>query len=581
MDLVSNGVRSELMEKLIKEKKIAREYQERKHNDWNENYELSRYKTKTNRLTQRQAVNIPIMKETEKTLLATIDDPPTVEFKDKGGDRQKEIYFQEIWNSKFKKNKFEWKDVVDKKNVLRYGLSTKMLNICDDGVDIDVLDVFDVLYDPLMNPIDTETARFIVRQNIFKSLREILADDRYTTKGKEDLKIWESSKDGLVQDSKNKEEWEKKLERLKSMGVDSHEFPLFAGGDVMVNLTEHYTKVWNAKKKEFEKRVVVYANDTIELLNETLMDLIGVDFWPIVMWMEDPETNDVYPDAIDDLVRTPNKVMNVWYSQMVESRTLRNFQMHWYDATNQGYVPQTYEPGPGRMLPAPGDPYKTIMPVEISGLDETLNALEYLTKIVERGTGATSIDKGVSEGAEETLGEVKILVGKSQERSIAMTKFYRASWYETAYKWAEMMHANPPKKIDLAKIGQDGTMYSRPVYPSDWKSETGYEPQVSSSSEQEQEDIKSVQKMQFVMQMFPNNMALRKIAQKRTLDIINLTPEEQREIQEEEDKLAEMVGMQGTQQPQAPTQQPQAPSQGMGEIQDKMMQLQALQGQNG
>ena len=72
---------SDLMEKLLREKDIARKFQERKHADWNETYELSRGKVRTNRLTQRQAINIPLMKETEKTILSRIDETPTIDWK--------------------------------------------------------------------------------------------------------------------------------------------------------------------------------------------------------------------------------------------------------------------------------------------------------------------------------------------------------------------------------------------------------------------------------------------------------------------------------------------------------------------
>lgn len=81
---------SEPMERLMVEKKAAIELQKRKHEDWDDNYSLYRNKVKTNRLTQRQAVNIPLMKETVKTLLSKIDDPPEVEWKEMSGDQAKE-----------------------------------------------------------------------------------------------------------------------------------------------------------------------------------------------------------------------------------------------------------------------------------------------------------------------------------------------------------------------------------------------------------------------------------------------------------------------------------------------------------
>ena len=73
---------------------------------------------------------------------------------------------------------------------------------------------------------------------------------------------------GLIQSNANLEVFKLKMERLLSMGVSQSDFPYYAGGDVMVNLTEHYTNYWNGK--EFERRVCVYAEDTVPLLDEKL-----------------------------------------------------------------------------------------------------------------------------------------------------------------------------------------------------------------------------------------------------------------------------------------------------------------------
>lgn len=523
------------MEKLKAEKESASKLQERKHEDWNDNYELYRNKVKTNRLTQRQAVNIPLMKETLKTLLSSIDDAPNIEWSERSGDEEKELIYQEIWNAGYKDNKFELQDILEKKSVLLYGFAIKQLNIVKDGVTIKVLDPYDVLFDSLMEPSDIETARFVIVRNIFRSLRDILADERYTGEGKSKLKIWIDSPRGITQSGENREDWQKKMERLEAMGVDHGDFDLFAGGDRIVNLTQHCTNVWNPKVKEFERRVVTYADDEIELLNESLEEQIGVDFWPFIFWSEDPEGADVYPDSVADLIRPINKVLNVWFSQLIENRTLKNFQMHWF-LPGQNYTPQTYQPGPGVMLPAPpgDDIRKTIMPVEISGLDDTLGAINAITQIAERGSGATAISKGEPESGTQTLGEVQILVGKAQERTVGMAKFYRLAWYETCWKWDKMMHANAPRFLKLYKQASSGKTYMKRVYSADWKSEAGYEPIVRSTSEQENEETKGIQKFIFILSQFPNNQALRKIAQKRMLEVVNLTPEELRQVEEAE-----------------------------------------------
>lgn len=545
---------SDKMIKLLAEKKAATELQERKHEAWDDNYLLYRNKVKTNRLTQRQPVNIPLMKETLKTMLARIDEPPEVEWKELGGDQQKEIYYQEIWEKHVRDSNLEMIDILDKKSVLLYGLGTKKINIGESDIEPSSLDVYDCLLDPLMNPWDTESARFFIQMNIFRSVRDILADGRYTKKGKEALKVWADSPEGITQSEENKEQWEEKMERLRQMGVDNGDFAYYAGGDRIVNLSEHFTNIWDPKKKKFERRVVTYAENSIELLDQSLMDAIGADFWPIVIWAEDPESMDVYPDSIADLVRTPNKVLNIWFSQLLENRTLKNFQMTWYSPSTN-YTPQTYTPGPGVMLPAPpgDDINKVIKPVEISGLDDTMGAIQAVVNIVERGTGATAIEKGQGQTGQQTLGEVEILVGKAAERAISMSKFYKRAWYDYAMKWSALMHANSGKfkRIKLSKTNKKGITHEKILWQADWKSEKGYKPTVRSSSEQETENTKGVQKWMFILKQFPNNIALRKIGQKRMLDIVDLTPEELRQVEEGEKATNELLADKTAQQGEA------------------------------
>lgn len=528
------------MDRLLREKRTAKEFQERRHKDWDENYTLYRNKVFVNRLTQRQAVNIPLMKETIKTLLSKIDEIPPVEWKEQGGEVEKEIILQEIWNHESDRSNFEGIDIQDKKNVLLYGRSFKKLNLGEQGIDVKVLDIYDVLVDPLTDPLDLETARFVIHQNIYKSLRDIIADERYEQKAKDELKAWLMSSEGIAHSTQTKEQFEKKMERLRAMGVNHDEFPHFAAGDVIVNVTEHFTQEWDAKKKDFVRRVVSYADDRFLLLDGTLKEMMGTEFWPFTTWSEDIETADFWSDGPADLIRTPNKIVNVWFSQLVENRTLRNFQMHWYDATVPNYQPQTYEPGPGKMLPAPGKPSDTIKPVEVNGLDEALTSIDYITKIVERGSAVTAIEKGVGEGQQETLGEVRILVGKAAARTVAMAKFYRRSWKELAMKWYGLMEANDSKVRTLYKSSVKGRIWPLKIFPSDWKSVNGFNAIVQSSSEHESEKIKGIQQFLFLLQQFPQNAALRRIAQKRMFGLVDLSGEEIREIIDEDKKMLEM-----------------------------------------
>ena len=191
-----------------------------------------------------------------------------------------------------------------------------------------------------------------------------------------------------------------------------------------------------------------------------------------------------------------------------------------------------------------------------------------MTNIVEWGSGATAIEKGQPEQGQQTLGEIEILVGKAGERATAMAKFYKLAWYEYAWKWSQLIDANAPKLLKLFKISRSGKAYPKTVLRSDWKSTAGYEPIVTSSSEQEANDTKTIQKYMFILGQFPNNMALREIAQKRMLEIVDLTPEELKQVEESE-KQAQMMMQQQQQMGQA------APEQMANSIQQNIQALTA------
>ncbi len=84
-------------------------------------------------------------------------------------------------------------------------------------------------------------------------------------------------------------------------------------------------------------------------------------------------------------------------------------------------------------------------------------------------------------------------------------------------------------------------MYEKVIYSSDWKSKAGYEPSVASSSEQEEDDVKTIQKFGYVIAQNPNNPALKRIAQSRQLKLLDLNPAELKEIEDAEDQMVDQV----------------------------------------
>lgn len=536
------------------EKTAGINYQKRRHEQWRDTYDLYRDIVHINALTQRQAVNIPIMKETKRTLLSRTDEPPSVFFDcleegEKG--REKEIVINEQWQDDYDRCNFEAIDILEKNNVLLEGRTFKVLNWVDGKFSCEVPDNLDIVIDSKTSPIDVETARYFTRLHIFKTLREILANPKYSETGKQELKtsLQADAIGGILTFAKDDTQ-DAKDKILQDLDITN--FDELKANDVLIELNEHFTHIWDAKAEKWIRYVQVWAKDCALLYNKTLKDTLGIEFWPITSWADDLDNKDLWNDGIGDTVRTPNKIANIYFSSWLENREYKNLSMYWY-LPIAGYNPQTFEPEPFGQYPAPlikkpDGSYMTIeevlKQVQVNSLEDSMVAIDFLIRLCERATAATAIEKGFGEKKSITLGEVEELVAKSSERIVAMAKFYRRGWKEFAWKWLKITEANANDEdaIKLYKKAADGSWFEKEVFKKDWASEKGYKVRVQSSSEQEAEQTEGLNKLITVKNQMPNNRALDKVVNKRLIDYLKLTPDEVKAIEDEQKQL-EIMGV--------------------------------------
>lgn len=542
-----------LITKLAEEKRIAIEYQSRRHEAWRQIYAFYRNIVETNALTQRQATNIPIMKETKKTLSSRIDEPPTIKFDclEKGEPgREKEMVVNEIWDDDYDKCNFEIIDTLQKDNVLLYGRTFCWLNFAKGKFEATVPDNLDVVIDPKTIPWDIETARFLIKLHIEKRLSDILADEKYTDKGKKELQIYLRPKkdDGVggnipMPDDKTKQSRKDIESDLELEYVDQ-----YCAADVMLEINEHLTEIWDEKAKKYVRHIVTVAAENVILRKETLKEALGIEFWPVTTWADEVDTKDFWTDGMGDVVLVPNQIMNIYYSTMSENMVLSSLGMHWYLPV-PGFSPQTFEPQPFGMYPAPlvedkNGNYLSIEQVvkqmQVPALTQNLVNIDFLIRLVERATAATAIEKGVSEKKQITLGEVEKLVESTSERIVSIAKFYKRAWKEFAWKWRKIREANDAGALKLYKKSVKGNYYEKEVYNKDWVSEKGYKERVVSSSEQEAEQLRGLQKLNLIATKYPNSLAIQKIVKRRMLEIVDISPDELREVEAEE-KMAENI----------------------------------------
>lgn len=542
----------ELIEIINKDTEQAFNYRERRHEQWNDNYTLYRGKVILNRLIQRQEVCVPLMKETIRTWLANVDDAPSVEFEenvdvksleDLAKKEEKEIALKEYWLNFFRKQKVEIKDIVDKKQVGLYGRSFKKLNVVDGEPTMEIVDPQNILIDRYTDPTDLDSASFVFHIGIYRTLKSLEENENYDQRVVRELKEFYATEQGIIKAQENYEAAMAQSEKLERMGVPDVDSPLL--GETYVELNECYRKLWEEGEEEIY--LIVKTGEKI-LMKKPLEEVIGKTdnhYWqthfPFSTWADDVEQTDFWSDGLGDTVRPINKVLNSWFSQLVENRTLKNFGMNFYDATNPRFIPQTFELVPWGWYPVPGDPNKIIKRVDVPDLKESLPEMQYLTSLAERATAVTAIQKGVTERKQITLGEVQILAGKAQERAIYTSKFYLESWKDFGFRWYKFIEAQSEnlKAVKLSKKSwRIGISYLRLIEPKHWLSKNGYQVKVFTSAEQEAATLDTIQKFTAVLGQMPDNLPLKRHFQRKLLTLIDLDPEAIREVMEfEEQKL--------------------------------------------
>lgn len=519
------------MDKLIsehkKEKQESYDFKQRRFSQWNENYSLYRDRVATNRLTQRQAINIPIMRETIQTWISKIDEPPELKFKSRGRTnkhRNGEIIIDELWSYYYNKLKLDILDNVDKKIVGLQGRSFKICGMSKGDFFMDIIDPYDIEISPRANPFDLNSAQYLIRTHIFKPLREILANAKYNADAKLELKAYLDSKEGLIKSAETNQAYLEKVQRLKDLGAQNYDD--FNASEVIVEINESYKMVWDTKANQFVRHLIIIAADKAILYDKPLSEAIGIKKLPIVTWADDPDLNDIWCDGKGDSVRTINKVVNMYISQDLENRTYRNFGMYFFNTLNGQFQPRAFDPKPFGMYGVPGNPAEVVKQVEIPVLNDTTQQIGFLKDLIQSSVAQTPTERGEQTKSRTTLGEVQLNLQQSQGRNSVSAKHYRRAWEEIGKIFYELMSNNTNGQLTLYKKGSDGDLYSKDIYPSDWIMPEGYQCDVIMKSESDAMDQFALQKAQYTIMNFQNNPIALKIAKKKQLELLDWTQDE-------------------------------------------------------
>jgi len=378
------------------------------------------------------------------------------------------------------------------------------------------------------------------------------------------LKDYFESQLGIIKAKDNESSLQKKNEKLADLGVTDTEDPLL--GETYVEMTMHYVfrpegTEWFDKEGKSHKtdaeQIILYleAEDQCILSKRPQEYIIGTtpdhhwrNHYRYHSWGDDVDKQDFWSDGIADIVRTPNKVLNAWFSQLVENRTLRNFNMNLYDSNLEGFVPQTWDAKAWGMYGVPVPPGGRIDDVfkqlPVADLSESLDEMTYVVSMIEKATGATTTQQGSVEEKQITLGEIQLALGEAKERIKGMSKFYTPAWKERGTKFLKLIEA-ASDKLDAVKIHKKGrntdNIFTREIAPKDWMTELGYTTKVWSQDEKATNDSQALEKLNAAVINIPGNPKLIEVYQRKLLEFAGLTPEEINTIMETEKQKQEMM----------------------------------------
>ena len=550
------------LQMLINNKEDGYNFRKRRQQDWRENYQLYRDRVKINRLIQRQSVNVPLMKLLIRTLLKDVDDMPVLYFENLDNDKQAELFKNEYWKYTVKENNMSIQDIVDKKQVFLFGRSFDQWQIVDGKVKQTVQDPQDILLSRFADPFNIHSSRYLIHTHIFVPLSTLKRNKDYDQDKVAALEAFFASEMGIVKASDNLDMLVEKNQKMQDMGLDDVDDPVL--GETYVELALHFVYRAGEKdeaKEEMEEQIFLYveAEERETLMKKPLEKVIGETqdhYWrnhyPYVTWADDVERQDIWSDAVADIIRGANIILNTWMSQLVENRTLRSFGMQYYNSTlDDGFKPNTYNPTPWGWFPFPGDPNIGIKRVDIPDLSESLDEMSFLIGLIEKATGATATAQGAQTERKITLGEVELALGEAKERIKGMSKFYTPAWEQRGEIFIKLIEAGADK-LDAVKITKQGRsttkLYSKEIAPGDWMTAAGYRCKVWSQDEKDAKDSEKLQKQAAVKQIMPTNPKVDEIYKMNLLEFAGYSPDQIIEIMEIERQQMEAMQQAAAQQ---------------------------------
>ena len=420
------------------------------------------------------------------------------------------------------------------------------VNILDGWFHMEVIDPQDVLLDRYANPWDIQSGRRITHIGIYRTLSDLKRNPLYDQTVIKKLEDFFAGPQGLIKAGQNSLAVADRSKRMEDLGAPDVLMPIL--GETYVELNEIQQKVWDEATGKDVVMVIVTGNGNEILMQKPLSEILGIDTFSWASWAGDTERTDVWSDGGADSVRGLNLVANARWSQKVENGTLVNYGMNFYDSTaKEGWTPVGYDPAPFGFYPLPGKPSDVLQSVTIPEMGDVFAEFNFIDSEIQGVSGATAIESGDTDpnasGAQQTAQEIQILAQKAKQRAQNVSKYHKRYWEDIGNLFVALVQANGSTmtKPTLHKKGPSGKFYPKTLDLEKVFSKEGYKVKVGSKSDKESDSLQTIQKLQVATAQFPNNIPLQKIQKQKTLDWLQLTPEETAEVMNFDDQQPQML----------------------------------------
>lgn len=447
----------------LKEYDIALKYRTQRTVSWHKNEDLY-LQRKKKEIQGRHNILLGEMQGFIDTLLSKIDDAPTIKFVPTDeADTRKADKVSKAWekDSSITQGDWAYKDLLGKKQCGLYGRTAYKYFAESDpkySSNLCLIDVYDLLVDPLAGGEDLEKGKFCGHDNIFKSIYELESSTLYNSRQVILAKL------GLSRDQieKNDNEMSEKNNRASILGLTPDKYQ----SEETMKLCEWYTTYKGVRYLvTFDHRSRQWLR--VEKLKEVFKTAEysnGDPLYPIDSWATNPDMFEFWTPSPADQVRETIEAKSLLISQSFDNRMYNNFGMKAYDI-NAFPNPALLEPRWGGLVPFNGrENGKSIQDNVYEFRYPALGDTQILYNILDTEKGKNSGITPSTQGLAEEDKKVGVMEGEmamAADRMGLFNKSYGRFWVKMGKRYLNGLKEHLNEEMSIKMIGEKGISWDK------------------------------------------------------------------------------------------------------------------------